>query len=86
MVLWNQRLRSLLTVTRRRIWRIVLEMLAFLAVLTGSVLACGGGSSGGVNGGGGTSNPGTTAGTYAITVSGTSGSTTATGTLTLTVQ
>ena len=37
-------------------------------------------------GGGGTSNPGTTAGTYTITVTGASGAPTETGTVTLTVQ
>ncbi len=69
---------------RRRSWRTMLGMLVFLVALTGGVLACGGGGGGG--GGGGTSNPGTTAGTYTITVTGTSGSTTSTGTVTLTVQ
>jgi hypothetical protein len=41
---------------------------------------------GGNGGGGGTINPGTTAGTYAITVTGTSGSTTAMGTFPLNLQ
>jgi hypothetical protein len=36
--------------------------------------------------GGGTSNPGTTAETYIVTITGTSGATTATGTVTLNVQ
>jgi hypothetical protein len=55
-------------------------MLALLITLTGGVLACGGGVSGG------SSNPGTTAGAYTITVNGTSGTTTATNTVTLNVQ
>jgi len=72
---------------RRRSWRTMLGMLALFLALTGGVLACGGGGSGG-----GTKvcstliNPGTTAGAYTITVIGTSGSTTATGTVALTVQ
>jgi hypothetical protein len=70
---------------RRRRWRTMLGMLALLLTLTGSVLACGGGGGAG-GGGGGTSIPGTTAGTYTITVTGTSGSTTAMGLVTLTVQ
>ena len=48
----------------------------FLAIVAGGLLACGGG--------GGTSNPGTTPGAYTVTVTGTSGSTTATGGVTLT--
>ena len=53
--------------------------------LSGGVLACGGG-------GGGISNcptsitPGTTAGTYTVTVTGTSGNITETGAVALTVQ
>jgi hypothetical protein len=69
---------------RRCSWRTMLGMLALLVTFSASVAACGGG-------GGGTSCPnvitaGTTAGTYTITVNGTSGSTTTTGTVTLTVQ
>jgi hypothetical protein len=70
---------------RRRSWRMMLGMLMFLVALTGGVLACGGGGSGGGGGGGGGIS-GTTAGAYTITVTGTSGSTTATGTVILTVQ
>jgi hypothetical protein len=60
----------------------MLGLLTVLVTLACGMLACGGG--------GGTANcnviiPGTTAGTYIVTVTGTSGSTTATGTLTLTV-
>jgi hypothetical protein len=68
---------------RRRNWRTILGMLAFLVALTGGVLACGGKGSGG---GGGTSNPGTTAGTYTVTVTGVSGSLTQTTTVTVTVN
>jgi hypothetical protein len=67
----------------RRRWRTMLGMLALLVTLAGGVLACGGG--GGL-GSGGDINLGTTAGTYTITVTGTSGTTTATGPVTLIVQ
>jgi hypothetical protein len=58
-------------------------MMLLLAVLVSGVVSCGGG--------GGTSCPnivstGTTAGTYTVTVTGTSGATTAQNTFTLTVQ
>ncbi|MDE3187130.1 MAG: Ig-like domain repeat protein, partial [Acidobacteriota bacterium] len=66
----------------RRRWRTMLGMLMLLVSLAGGVLACGGGA----GAGGGTANPGTTAGTYTVTVSGTSGATAATGTVTLIVQ
>jgi hypothetical protein len=66
---------------RRRRWRIALAMLALLVTLMGGWLACGGSGST-CNG----TTPGTTPGTYTITVTGTSGSTTATGPVTLTVQ
>ena len=71
---------------RRRRWRMMVGMAAFLVVvLTGGMLACGGG------GGKGCVAPtlisaGTRAGAYTITVTGTSGTTTATGTVTLNVQ
>jgi hypothetical protein len=67
---------------RQRGWRTMLGMLALFGALSGGVFACGGGG----NAGGGTSNPGTTAGTYTITVTGTSGTLTATTPITLTVQ
>ena len=69
--------------TRRRRWQAVFNM-ALLMILAGGLLACGSGGSGGS--GGGSANPGTTAGDYTITLSGTSGATTATGTIALTVQ
>jgi hypothetical protein len=70
---------------KRRRWRSMLGMLALIVVFGGGVLACGGG-------GGGISNcptsitSGTTAGAYTVTVTGTSGTITATGTVALTVQ
>jgi hypothetical protein len=80
--------------TRGRNWRRTLGMLLLLVGVTGGVFACSsgvdssGGNSGGGGGGGGggTSNPGTTAGSYTITVTATSGSISQTGTVTLTVQ
>jgi hypothetical protein len=68
---------------RRRRWRVALAVLALLVTLVGGWLACGGG--GGIRNCGPII-PGTTAGTYAITVTGTSGSTMGAGTVTLTVQ
>ncbi|MGA9670577.1 MAG: TIGR03118 family protein, partial [Terracidiphilus sp.] len=70
---------------QRRRWRTMLGMLMLLAALAGGMLACGAGG-GGSKGGGGHGSPGTTAGIYTVTVTGTSGATAATGTLTLTVQ
>jgi hypothetical protein len=66
----------------RRSWRVRLGPLVLLVILAGGLLACGSGYSGG--GGGG--NSGTTPGSYTVTITGTSGGTTATGTVTLTVQ
>jgi hypothetical protein len=66
----------------RRRSRAALGMLALLIVVAGSLLACGGGSDSRCNG----STGGTTPGSYTITVTGTSGATTATGQVTLTVQ
>jgi hypothetical protein len=67
---------------RRRRWRTAFAMLALLVTLMGGLLACGG------SGGSPpcTPMPGTTPGTYTITVTGTSGATTATGTVSLSVQ
>jgi hypothetical protein len=62
----------------------MLGMLFLVAILAGGMSACTKPLS--TLKGGGTSNPGTTAGTYTITVTGTSGSTTATGIVALTVQ
>jgi hypothetical protein len=66
---------------RRRRWQTMLGILVLLVALAGGAVACGGSS-----GGGGSGNSGTTAGSYTITVTGTLGSTSATGTVTLTVQ
>jgi hypothetical protein len=66
---------------RRRLWNLV-RMLALIVVLANAVLACGGGG----GGGGGANIPGTTPGSYTITVTGRSGSITATSTVNLTVQ
>jgi hypothetical protein len=60
----------------------MLGMLALLATLASGMLACGGNASSVVS----TSYPGTTAGTYTVTVTGVSGSITATNTITLIVQ
>ncbi len=69
---------------RRGRWQGMLGILLLLFSITGSVMACGGGGGGGGDGGGG--NPGTTAGAYTMTVTGTSGTITESGTVTLTVQ
>jgi hypothetical protein len=77
---------------RRRHLRTMLGMIVLFACLAVGIVSCGGGggggggSSGGGGGGGGTSNPGTTAGTYTVTVTGTAGSTTQTTAVTLTVN
>jgi hypothetical protein len=68
---------------RRRSWK-VLGMLMLLATFCSCLLACGGG--GGSGGGKVASGPGTTAGIYTIAITGASGVTTETGTVTLTVQ
>jgi Bacterial Ig-like domain (group 3) len=70
---------------RRRRWRTMLGMFMLLAALAASVMACGGGGNGGGGGGGG-GIAGTTAGTYSISVTGTSGSIATTGFITLTVK
>lgn len=70
--------------SRRRSWLRMLGVSLLLVALAGGAIACSGG------GGGKTCNPspisGTTPGAYTITVTGTSGSTTSTGTVNLTVQ
>ena len=69
---------------RRRKWRAIFGMLMLFVALAGGMLACGGGSN--------TSacstaiTPGTTAGSYTIAVTGTSGSTSVTNTIALTVN
>ena len=78
------RRRSWLATGRR--WLALLAWFALFAAMAG--MGCGGGSStvGGGGGGGGQSNPGTTAGTYTVTITGVSGGMTETGTVALTVQ
>lgn len=71
--------------TRQRRWRLMLGMFVLLVAMAGGVLSCGGGGNGGGGGGGG-GNSGTTAGAYTLTVTGTSGTTTETGTVSLTVD
>jgi FG-GAP-like repeat/FG-GAP repeat len=67
---------------RRRKWLTLIGMLTLLAAFAGGLAACGGST--GTMGVG--NDPGTTPGTYTITVTGSSGATTASGTITLTVQ
>jgi hypothetical protein len=68
---------------RCRTRRAMLGMSVLLAVLGGGMLACGGG---GGQACGTAVAAGTTAGIYTITITGASGTTTATGTVTLTVE
>lgn len=68
---------------RRRKWLGALGMVLLLVFVGGALGCSGGGSGGGGDGGGG--NAGTTPGSYTITVTGTSGSITETGTVALTV-
>ena len=70
---------------RRRNW---LAMLGLLVIfVSGVAIGCGGGGGGNSGGGGGgSSNPGTTPGTYTVTVTGTAGSITQTTAVTVTVQ
>jgi hypothetical protein len=71
---------------RRRSWNTMLGMLALLVALAGSVTACGGGGGNGGSGGGGGGIAGTTAGSYTVTITATSGTAADTGTVALTVQ
>jgi subtilase family serine protease len=66
---------------KRRSWLAMFVLLVFLGSIAG--MACGGGGGGG---GGNNGNPGTTPGTYTVTVTGTSGSLNHTTTMSLTVQ
>jgi sugar lactone lactonase YvrE len=70
---------------RRRSWLALMAWVALFAAMAG--MGCGGGgSTGGGGGGGGQKDPGTTAGTYTVTITGVSGGMTETGTVALTVQ
>ncbi len=71
---------------RRRSWLILLAGLTLFVSIAG--MGCGGGGGGSKvgGGGGGGSNPGTTPGTYTVTITGVSGGMTETGTVSLTVQ
>jgi hypothetical protein len=67
--------------------RVAIIGLLLLFVSTTGLIACGGGTVGSGGGGGGVGNSGTTPGAYTVTVTGTSGSVSATvGTVALTVQ
>ncbi|HEV2133221.1 MAG TPA: protease pro-enzyme activation domain-containing protein [Terracidiphilus sp.] len=68
---------------KRRSWFAMVGLLVFFISIAG--MACGGGG-GSTGGGGGGGNPGTTPGTYTVTVTGTSGSLNHTTTVSLTVQ
>jgi sugar lactone lactonase YvrE len=70
--------------SQRRRWQSMLGMVLLLVALAGGLLACGGGGNKEVCSGVATA--GTTPGAYTITVTGTSGALTETGTVTLTVQ
>ena len=70
-------------IRRRRLGPLLFLVILFLAISPSGLLSCGGGT--GVSSSG-NSSPGTTPGAYVVTVTGTSGSITATGTVTLTVQ
>jgi subtilase family serine protease len=76
----------LLWIPRRRRWRTFLGLVALLVALTGGVVSCGSGNGSVSGGGGSSSNSGTTLGTYIITVTGTSGSLTSSGTIVLIVE
>ena len=70
---------------RRRNWLAFMAWVALFAAMAG--MGCGGGgNTGGGGGGGGQKDPGTTAGTYTVTITGVSGGMTETGTVALVVQ
>jgi subtilase family serine protease len=68
---------------KRRNWLAMIGLLVLF--VSGAAIGCGGGGGGGGGGGSTPSNPGTTAGTYTVTVTGVSGAITQTTTVTLTV-
>jgi sugar lactone lactonase YvrE len=69
---------------RRRGWPALMVWVVLFVALAG--IGCSGNSGGGGGGGGGQKNPGTTPGTYTVTITGVSGGMTETGTVALTVQ
>lgn len=69
---------------RRYRWTKLLSLILFAGAISGGILGCSGSSP--VAPPNGPTNPGTTAGSYTVTVTGTSGSTTNSGVITLTVQ
>jgi subtilase family serine protease len=69
---------------RRRNW--LAAMVLLVVVASGIAIGCGGGGGGSSSGGGNNSNPGTTPGTYMVTVTGKSASTTRTTVVALTVK
>ncbi len=71
---------------RRRSWLALMAWLVLFATVAGMGCGGGGNAGGGGGGGGGQTNPGTTAGTYTVTITGVSGGMTETGTVALTVQ
>jgi hypothetical protein len=74
------------TPRRSRAWRAILCLVLSFVALGGGLVACSGGGSGRVVPCFGSLTPGTTAGTYIITVAATSGAITKTGTVIVTVQ
>jgi hypothetical protein len=75
----------LLGVHRRQLrWGAVLRVVLLLVILGSAGLGCG--SNDGSRGGGGSRTPGTTAGIYTVTITATSGTISATSTISLTVQ
>lgn len=71
---------------RQQKWRLFSGLLFFLAALISANVGCGGGGGGSQSSGSHTTNPGTTAGAYTITVTGTSGSLSETATVALTIE
>jgi trimeric autotransporter adhesin len=76
----------LIGVPRRRTWGALLGMVVLLFALAGGMTACSGGSLVATGRTAGSASTGTTAGTYVIAITGTSGATTATANITLTVE